>query len=90
VHFGKFASYYLKREFFFDIHPPLGKMLLAGVGWLVGYDGNLPIDIEGSFMFENIGMSYVEDNVPYISYRMFCALCGSGVVPFSFLIMRKM
>ncbi|KAI5297829.1 Dolichyl-phosphate-mannose--protein mannosyltransferase 4 [Ascosphaera atra] len=55
VHFGKFASYYLQRTYFFDVHPPFAKLLFAFVGWLVGYDGH--------FLFDNIGDSYIENKL---------------------------
>ncbi|KAF1842647.1 glycosyltransferase family 39 protein [Cucurbitaria berberidis CBS 394.84] len=79
VHFGKFASYYLQRTYFFDVHPPLGKLLFAFAGWLVGY--------RGEFLFENIGDSYITNKVPYVAYRAMPASLGALTVPIVFLIM---
>lgn len=79
VHFGKFASYYLERTYFFDVHPPFGKLLFAFMGWLVGYDGH--------FHFENIGDSYISNKVPYVAFRAMPALLGSLTVSVTYLIM---
>ncbi|KYK58597.1 glycosyltransferase [Drechmeria coniospora] len=79
VHFGKFASFYLERTYFFDVHPPLAKLLFAAMGWLVGYDGH--------FKFENIGESYVTNRVPYVALRALPAILGSLTVTVAYLIM---
>ncbi|KAF9894258.1 hypothetical protein FE257_007760 [Aspergillus nanangensis] len=79
VHFGKFASYYLQRTYFFDVHPPFGKLLFALMGWLVGYDGH--------FLFENIGDNYLEHKVPYVALRAMPAALGALTIPVVFLIM---
>ncbi|KAJ5059623.1 Dolichyl-phosphate-mannose-protein mannosyltransferase-domain-containing protein [Bipolaris maydis] len=79
VHFGKFASYYLQRTYFFDVHPPLGKLLFAFAGWVVGY--------KGEFLFENIGDSYITNKVPYVAYRAMPASLGALTVPIVFMIM---
>lgn len=75
----QFASYYLQRTYFFDVHPPFGKLLFALMGWFVGYDGH--------FLFDNIGDSYIENKVPYVAFRALPALMGSMTVPTVFLIM---
>lgn len=81
VHFGGFASQYLRREYYFDVHPPLAKMLNAFAGWLVGFDGH--------FDFENIGDSYIENKVPYIGMRSFVAVMGALTIPVVYATMRE-
>lgn len=75
----QFASYYLQRTYFFDVHPPFGKLLFALMGWLVGYDGH--------YLFENIGESYLENKVPYVALRAMPATLGALTVPVVFQIM---
>ncbi|KJZ74349.1 hypothetical protein HIM_06355 [Hirsutella minnesotensis 3608] len=81
VHFGGFASKYIKGKFFMDVHPPLAKMLIALTGWLAGFDGN--------FDFKDIGKDYLEPGVPYVAMRMFPAVCGIALAPFMFLTLKS-
>jgi dolichyl-phosphate-mannose--protein O-mannosyl transferase len=75
AHFGKFGSHYLKRTFYFDVHPPLGKMLVGLAGYLAGYDG--------SFEFGS-GTDYTS-SVNYVGMRMFLACFSAFAVPFAYL-----
>ncbi|WWC59216.1 uncharacterized protein I303_101766 [Kwoniella dejecticola CBS 10117] len=81
VHFGSFASHYIRREYYFDVHPPLAKMLNGLAAWFVGFNGD--------FGFEQIGDDYIANNVPYVGMRSFCAIMGSITVPIVFGIMRE-
>ncbi|KAG6909028.1 hypothetical protein DXG01_002302 [Tephrocybe rancida] len=81
VHFGKFASYYLRREYYFDVHPPFAKLLFGLAGWFVGFDGN--------FQFETIGDSYTTSHVPYVGLRALPAILGSLTVPVVYSIMKE-
>ncbi|GAB5591483.1 Protein O-mannosyl-transferase 2 [Umbelopsis nana] len=79
AHFGKFAANYINGTFFFDVHPPLGKLLIAGAGHLSGFDG--------AYTFETIGGSY-EGKVPHVPMRLFCATFGLLTIPIAYLTIR--
>ncbi|XP_006134873.4 protein O-mannosyl-transferase 2 isoform X2 [Pelodiscus sinensis] len=80
THFGKMGSYYINRTFFFDVHPPLGKMLIGLAGYLSGYNGTFP--------FQKPGDRYEHHN--YIGMRGFCAFLGSCLVPFAYLTVLEL
>lgn len=67
VHFGKFVSGYFTGNYFFDIHPPLGKLLIA----LAAYIG----DFQPGFDFKVIGEAYTSSS--YIALRLVPNLFGA-------------
>ena len=81
MHYGKYASLYLKNTFFFDSNPPLGKMIVALAGYLAGFDGR--------FSFDKIGQEYPPE-MPLFALRFVPALCGSLLTPSVYLIMTEL
>lgn len=77
-HFGKFVNWYIHGEYFLDIHPPLGKLLLMVAGITLGYNDQIDYD--------TISAPYPDHT--YMVLRYLPAFFGGLLVPLMFLIMR--
>ncbi len=80
VHFGKFISAYFTHEYYFDIHPPLGKLILAGWGKLWGF--------RPGFSFANIGDVFPDR--AYMALRFLPALAGTLLPVVIFLLASEL
>ncbi|KAN0097991.1 glycosyltransferase family 39 protein [Tylopilus felleus] len=80
VHFGKFASRYIKTRYFVDVHPPLAKLLITAAAFLSRFDGD--------FDFKEIGKVFV--NTPYVAMRMVPATLGVATIPVAYLTLRAL
>jgi len=67
VHFGKFVGAYFTGKYYFDIHPPLGKLMIAGFAKLA--------DVNPAFDFDHIGEA-IPSNVLF-SLRFLPAFFGA-------------
>eukprot|EP00048_Salpingoeca_helianthica_P013823 m.208730 g.208730 ORF g.208730 m.208730 type:complete len:762 (+) comp15549_c0_seq1:188-2473(+) len=81
IHFGKFASLYLQGRYFFDVHPPLGKLLLAAAGWAAG--------MNATFEFDAIGQAY-DSTVPITALRLVPALAGAALAPLLYVLVTSL
>ncbi len=80
VTFGKFLNSYAKGEYYFDLHPPLGKLIF---GWCAYFAGMNP-----NFIYDKIGTVFTDHT--YVWLRSATALAGSLLPVFVFLILRGM
>jgi dolichyl-phosphate-mannose--protein O-mannosyl transferase len=70
VHFGNFTNWYTRSEFFFDIHPPLGKLIMFLFANLSEYDGTI------KFAGDNIRSYNTTEYIPLrITPAFFSAMC---------------
>jgi len=80
VHFVSMAQWYKARKYFFDIHPPLGKLILALIAWMVDFHTDVP--------YRNIETPYQDDG--YVYMRMWQAFWGALLPLIGFLTVKQM
>ncbi|XP_020282820.1 protein O-mannosyltransferase 1 [Pseudomyrmex gracilis] len=81
LHYGKYVGLYMRRTFFFDSHPPLGKQLVSAAAYLAGFDGQ--------FKFDRIGSPY-SDAIPLYALRLVPAICGSLLIPTGYYLVLEL
>jgi len=79
-HFGKFVTWYFKHQYYFDIHPPLGKLILYLGGLLGGYNPG--------FLYDAIGAEYGDTKFQVL--RSVSAIFGVLSVPLMYLTCREL
>ncbi|EAY18464.1 Dolichyl-phosphate-mannose-protein mannosyltransferase, putative [Trichomonas vaginalis G3] len=81
VHFGNFTNWYLRGQYFHDIHPPLAKLIMASVASFAGY--------KGDYSFEKLnGQKY--PSMTYVALRLTPIFFGAACVPMAYLAARAM
>jgi len=79
TYFGLFATKYFSHQYYFDIHPPLGKLILALSGFLNG--------IRPGFDFK-LGDAYGDFH--FLALRALPAFLGSCLVLIIYLLVKEM
>src|SRR3989344_2078192 len=83
VHFGKFISGYYTHEYYFDIHPPLGKLVVAGFAKIFDFKPDLP-DGKAGFSFAQICEKFHVEK--YLALRFLPSLAGALLPVVIFLL----
>jgi dolichyl-phosphate-mannose-protein mannosyltransferase len=79
VTFGKFIQATWAGTYYFDLHPPLGKLLLTLA--------SAPFAMDTSFIFDRIGTVYRDNS--YLGMRALTTLCGTFLPLIVYYIMSR-
>jgi dolichyl-phosphate-mannose--protein O-mannosyl transferase len=74
VYYKSYAASYFNHSYYFDVHPPLAKLLLAGWAWLTG-------------MHPIAGDTFAS---PATALRIFVACIGICIIPLIYGILRRL
>ena len=77
IHFGGFINSYINRVYFFDIHPPLGRLTLYFCAKMAGYKGQIHFGHREEY----------KDNI-FITLRQIPTFFGTGVGVMMFFSLR--
>ncbi len=80
IYFSKFVTDYFKGEYYFDIHPPLAKLLMAGGAKIAGAEAPIAFD------FKNIGKEYTDN---FYKYLRFIVSIFGALLPFIIYLFTK-
>jgi len=79
AHFGLYATKYFSHQYYFDIHPPLGKMLLAISGFLGKAKSGFDFAVNGDYGDFN-----------FLALRFLPALLGSLLVLLIYFFVKEL
>lgn len=80
IYYGRFAIDYLKHEYFFDLHPPLGKLLLYLIASLA--------QLDPAFTFPGNMVPFPNDS--YLVLRLLPRLAGSALPLVIYALAREL
>lgn len=80
THFGGFTDWYFGGKYFFDIHPPLAKIVMVGMAKLFNYDPTYCNYEDGDY----------DERCPYATLRYIAAFWGFLLPPVTYLIAREL
>jgi dolichyl-phosphate-mannose--protein O-mannosyl transferase len=79
IHFGNFTNFYINHTHFFDVHPPLAKLIIAWFAHLSEYDGSIPFG-------RIFAQPYPDES--FLSLRIPSVVFSSMVAPLLYLTVR--
>ncbi|KAJ2658430.1 Protein O-mannosyltransferase 2 [Coemansia sp. RSA 1200] len=80
AHFGRFGAMYLNGTYIHDVHPPLGKLIIAAAEYVAGADGSRHFDFSGGAKYPG--------SVDYRAIRMQVSVFGILLAPLAYITLR--